>query len=111
MPAEVGEDRLVHLVAGDAQQDVETTAPARESTAISVVPPPMSTISEPRASVTGMSSRSPPPWARRSGTRARAGALGGVDHRSPFHGVMPTGTAMTTCGFTQCRPSCTLLMK
>ena len=36
-----------------------TTEPARASTAISVVPPPMSTISEPRASVTGMSTPMP----------------------------------------------------
>jgi hypothetical protein len=37
------------------RSDVEQTMPARARTAISVVPPPMSTTREPRGSVTGRS--------------------------------------------------------
>jgi hypothetical protein len=60
---------------------VAPTMPARASTAISVVPPPMSTISEPRGSVTGR----PHADARGHGLvdqehAPRAGALRGVDH-------------------------------
>ena len=86
--------------------------PASASTAISVVPPPMSTISEPRASVTGRST--PMPAAIGSSIRytRRAPARSAectTARRSTS--VMPVGTEITTCGFTQLRPSWTLLMK
>ena len=48
-----GDDVLVHLVAADADAAADTTMPPRLMTATSVVPPPMSTMSEPDGSPTG----------------------------------------------------------
>ena len=49
------------------RKEVALTMPAKESTAISVVPPPISTMREPRGSVTGKSQ--PTPAAMGSGIR------------------------------------------
>lgn len=100
------------ILSPPTRMDCEYTMPAREMTATSVVPPPMSTTMLPVGSVTGR----PAPMAAAMGSSmrytSRAPALSALSRTARFStSVMPKGTQMTMRGFTRVRRLCTLRMK